>query len=166
MGKDGAPPQGAPQTGGPGGRRLPPATERRLGQQMSAGRQAAHALAAAQADGQSPALAGAAHLQGVVRTGEQARTQLIGVCAPLVERLARQYSGYGVPYVDLVQEGWLGVLRATRTFDPAKGASFRTHAHWAARKAILDALTARSRLIRLPAGVVAALRQITAARQQ
>jgi RNA polymerase primary sigma factor len=87
-------------------------------------------------------------------------------CTPLVEGLARQYSGYNIPYEDLVQEGWVGVVRAAATFDPAKGPHFSRHAAWGARKAILDALTSRSRLIRLPAGIVEAIRRLSAARQQ
>jgi RNA polymerase sigma factor (sigma-70 family) len=145
---------------------VPRSAERALGRQLAEGRAAAQQLQTARDGGAPLPLAWATRLRAQAQTGEQARTRLIGACAPLVERLARQYQGFGVPRADLVQEGWLGVLRATRTFDPAKGPSFSTHAHWAARKAILDALTARSRLIRLPAGVVAALRQITAAQQQ
>jgi RNA polymerase primary sigma factor len=83
-----------------------------------------------------------------------------------VEGLAQQYSGYSVPYEDLVQEGWVGVVQAAAGFDPAKGPSFSRHAAWGARKAILAALTSRSRLIRLPARIVEAIRQISAARHQ
>jgi RNA polymerase primary sigma factor len=58
------------------------------------------------------------------------------------------------------------VVQAAVSFDPAKGPHFSIHAAWGARKAILGALTSRSRLIRLPAGVVEALRQSSAARHQ
>jgi RNA polymerase primary sigma factor len=101
-----------------------------------------------------------------VQAARQARQQLILACTPLVEGLARQYSGYNVPYEDLLQDGWAGVVQAAGSFDPAKGPHFSRHAAWGARKAILGALTSRSRLIRLPAGVVAAIRQISAARHQ
>src|SRR4051812_17496097 len=99
---------------------LPAAAERALGQQLAAGRQAAQQFQTARDGGAPLPLARATRLRAQAQTGEQARIRLIGTCAPLVERLARQYSGYGVPREDLVQEGWLGVLRATQTFDPAK----------------------------------------------
>jgi RNA polymerase primary sigma factor len=57
-------------------------------------------------------------------------------------------------------------VRAAATFDPAKGPYFSRHAAWGARKAILAALTSRSRLIRLPAGVVDVIHRISAARHQ
>jgi RNA polymerase primary sigma factor len=140
--------------------------ERVLGQQLAAGRQAQARLRALQEAGQSIPSATGAHLLAQVQVARQARRRLILACAPLVEGLARQYSGYGVPREDLVQDGWVGVVRAAATFDPAKGPYFSRHAAWGARKAILDALTSRSRLIRLPAGVVDAIHQISAACHQ
>jgi RNA polymerase primary sigma factor len=140
--------------------------ERALGRQWVAGRQAeAHLRALRDAGGPSPQGV-SAQLQAQARAGQQARARLIMACTPLVEGLARQYSGYNIPYEDLVQEGWVGVVRAAATFDPAKGPYFSRHAAWGARKAILDALTRRSRLIRLPAGVVDAIHHISAARHQ
>lgn len=145
---------------------LAPTVERTLGQQLTAGRQAQARLRAWRAAGQSIAKATGDRLMAQVRAGQQARARLITACAPLVEALAQQYSGYGVPREDLVQEGWVGVVRAAASFDPAKGPHFSRHAAWGARKAILDALTRQSRTIRMPGGVVAAVRQIAAAQHQ
>jgi RNA polymerase primary sigma factor len=140
--------------------------ERALGRQWVAGRQAAAQLRAWRDAGGSNPQGVSVQLQAQARAGRQARARLITACTPLVEGLARQYSGYNIPYEDLVQEGWVGVVRAAATFDPVKGAYFSRHAAWGARKAILDALTRRSRLIRLPAGVVDAIHRISAAHHQ
>ena len=145
---------------------LAPTVERTLGQQLAAGRQAKARLRALREAGQPIPQATGVRLLAQVQAARQARQQLILACTPLVEGLARQYSGYNVSYEDLLQDGWVGVAQAAANFDPAKGAHFSRHAAWGARKAILGALTSRSRLIRLPAGVVEAIRQISAARQQ
>src|SRR4051812_40845860 len=118
-------PGNTPTAVGPPSRSTLPATaERALGRQLAAGQQAAQQLQTVRDGGTPLPLALATRLRAQAQTGEQARTRLIGACAPLVEHLARQYSGYSVPHADLVQEGWLGVLRATTTFDPAKGPYF------------------------------------------
>jgi DNA-directed RNA polymerase sigma subunit (sigma70/sigma32) len=150
----------------PPGSLLASAVERTLGQQLAAGRQAQARLRAGREAGQPiPQATGARRLAQVL-AARQARQRLILACTPLVAGLARQYSGYTVLYEDLLQEGWVGMAAAAASFDPAKGAHFSRHAAWGARKAILGALTSRSRLLRLPAGVVAAIRPIRAARQQ
>jgi RNA polymerase primary sigma factor len=133
---------------------------------LAAGRQAQARLRALREAGQPIPQATGVRLLAQVQAARQARQQLILACTPLVEGLARQYSGYNVPYEDLLQDGWAGVVQAAVSFDPAKGPHFSRHAAWGARKAILGALTSRSRLIRLPAGVVEAIRQISAARHQ
>jgi RNA polymerase sigma factor (sigma-70 family) len=147
-------------------RALTPAIERALGRQWVAGRQAEAELRALQAGDQHVTAGQRARLQAQAGAGRQARAHLITACTPIVEGLARQYGGYNIPYEDLVQEGWVGVVRAAATFDPAKGVYFSRHAAWGARKTILDALTCRSRLIRLPAGIVEAIRRISAACRQ
>jgi DNA-directed RNA polymerase sigma subunit (sigma70/sigma32) len=107
---------------------LAPAVERALGRQWVAGRQAAaHLRALRDAGGPNPQGV-SAQLQAQARAGRQARARLITACTPLVEGLARQYSGYNIPYEDLVQEGWVGVVRAAATFDPAQGPYFSRHA--------------------------------------
>src|SRR4051794_8622724 len=98
MVKDSGPPRVAaqpigpwPGVGGPSGCLLPPAVERLLGQQLAGGGRAAQQLQAAQESGVAPPLALRGRLRVQVQTGEQARPRLILACAPLVERLARQY---------------------------------------------------------------------------
>lgn len=110
---------------------------RTLGQQLAAGRQAQARLRALRDAGQPIPAATGARLLAQVQAARQARTRLITGCAPLVEALATQYSSYGVPREDLVQEGWAGVVQAITSFDPAKGPHFSRHAAWGARKAIL-----------------------------
>jgi len=150
----------------PPGSSLAPAVERALGQQLAAGRQAQARLRTLRDAGQPIPAATGARLLAQMQVARQARARLITACAPLVAALATQYSTYGVPYEDLLQEGWLGVVQAIGSFDPAKGPHFSHHARWGARKAILGTLTQRSRLVRLPAGVVEVIRQITTARHQ
>jgi RNA polymerase primary sigma factor len=79
-----------------------------------------------------------------------------------VVRIARQYVGGALPLEDLVSEGNLGLLRAARRFDPARGNRFLSCAVWWIRKAILDALENRGALVRVPRHEVRKVRQARA----
>jgi RNA polymerase sigma factor (sigma-70 family) len=73
----------------------------------------------------------------------------------LAKVTARKYSNKGVDYEDLVQEGMVGLVRATKSFDPDRGVKFSTYAMYWVRQAILSCLTSKSRTIRLPNHIVA-----------
>ncbi len=67
---------------------------------------------------------------------------------------ARRYFNKNVPYEDLVQEGYIGLIKAQSKYDPSFGTKFSTYATWWVKQSIIEALTNRSRVIRLPSHIV------------
>jgi RNA polymerase primary sigma factor len=92
-----------------------------------------------------------------------ARHSLVESHLPLVVSIARRYTGYNVPFEDLIQEGSLGLLRAAEKFDPARDVAFATYASWWIRQRVSRAGVALSRLIRVPATVLWDARRLDAA---
>ncbi|MFW6006186.1 MAG: sigma-70 family RNA polymerase sigma factor [Candidatus Bipolaricaulota bacterium] len=82
---------------------------------------------------------------------EEAREKLASSNLRLVISIAKKYRNYGLPFLDLIQEGNLGLMKAIEKFDWRKGYKFSTYATWWIRQAILKALTNRSRTVRVPA---------------
>jgi len=126
-------------------RLLQPAEEVALAQQREAGQQARRALARG---GLDPAAR--AELEEVVRRGEEARQRLIESNLRLVATVARRYLGRGLTFLDLVQEGNLGLQRAVERYDWRRGFRFSTYAYWWIRQAVTRAIAEHSRPIRLP----------------
>lgn len=89
-----------------------------------------------------------------------AREQLVSSSLGLVRSVASRYRDLGLPFDDLVQEGALGLLDAIDHYDPDRGACFETYSRFRIRRAIRNALTEKSRLIRLPKQVVERRRAI------
>ena len=90
-------------------------------------------------------------LARAARTGDlEARKKLIVANLRLVITIARSFSTYGVPFLDLVEEGNLGLIKAVSKFDPEKGFRFSTYASWWIRQAIVRAISDYSRTIRIP----------------
>lgn len=93
-------------------------------------------------------------LATIVRQGQSARSHLLEANLRLVVSLAKRYTGRGMPLLDLIQEGNLGLIRAMEKFDYAKGFKFSTYATWWIRQAITRGMADQSRTIRLPVHLV------------
>jgi RNA polymerase sigma factor (sigma-70 family) len=84
----------------------------------------------------------------------QTKTQMIRANLRLVIHVANRYRGRGVPFLDLIQEGNIGLMRALEKFEHQRGLKFVTYAHWWVRQAISRAITEQYRTVRLPNHVV------------
>jgi len=93
-------------------------------------------------------------LRLIVADGERAKDHLLRANLRLVVSLAKRYTGHGMPFLDLIQEGNLGLIRAVEKFDYTKGFKFSTYATWWIRQAISRAMADQSRTIRLPVHLV------------
>ncbi|NLG73257.1 MAG: sigma-70 family RNA polymerase sigma factor [Chloroflexi bacterium] len=89
-------------------------------------------------------------LRLLIEDGWNAREHLIRANARLVISVAKKYIGRGVPFLDLIQEGNIGLMRAAKKFDYHRGFKFSTYATWWIRQAVTRALAEQSRTIRLP----------------
>ncbi|MCK0440471.1 sigma-70 family RNA polymerase sigma factor [Gordonia alkaliphila] len=102
----------------------------------------------------------------LVREGERARAHLLEANLRLVVSLAKRYTGRGMPLLDLIQEGNLGLIRAMEKFDYAKGFKFSTYATWWIRQAITRGMADQSRTIRLPVHLVEQVNKISRIRRE
>jgi len=91
--------------------------------------------------------------KAAVRSGEAARQRFINANLRLVVSIGRKYQGQGLPILDLVQEGSVGLMRAVELFDWRRGFKFSTYATWWIRQAITRAIADQGRQIRLPVHV-------------
>jgi len=92
-----------------------------------------------------------AELEAAIARGQQARDRMIQANARLVVSVARNYGNSGMPLLDLIQEGNIGLMRAVRSFDYKRGFRFSTYATWYIRQAITRSLANQGRLVRIPA---------------
>lgn len=100
-----------------------------------------------------------------VRAGKDgARERLIVCNLRLVTKIAREYADVGLPIMDLIQEGNLGLIQAVDRFDPERGFRLSTYAVWWIRRAILLAINTQSRMIRIPDYLFRALRRMAQVR--
>ena len=101
-------------------------------------------------------------LERSVRLGDRAQQRLVEANLRLVVSIAKQYVGRGMPLLDLVQEGNLGLMRAVEKFDYRKGFKFSTYASWWIRQAVTRALADQGRTIRVPVHMVETINKLAA----
>ncbi|MGB5755534.1 MAG: RNA polymerase sigma factor [Acidimicrobiales bacterium] len=104
-------------------------------------------------------------LRREVADGDRARQELTSANLRLVVSIAKRHVGRGVPILDLVQEGNLGLMRAVQKFDHTKGFKFSTYATWWIRQAITRAIADQSRTIRVPVHMVESINKVLRAQR-
>lgn len=111
-------------------------------------------------DGELPAGVTEDELRALVADGHKAKDEFIRANLRLVVSVARRYPRSGMPFLDLVQEGNVGLVRAVEKFDYLKGFKFSTYATWWIRQAITRAMADQARTVRLPVHLVEELGKI------
>jgi RNA polymerase primary sigma factor len=129
--------------------------EVRLAKRLESGLLAAITLSKNGMDGQR-----CHELERVIQDGQAAREHLITANTRLVVSIAKKYMGRGVPFLDLIQEGNLGLMKAVEKFDYRRGYRFSTYATWWIRQTITRAIADQGRTIRVPVHMSDSIRRL------
>jgi RNA polymerase primary sigma factor len=105
-------------------------------------------------------------LLSLVRDGQAAQEHLIKANSRLVVSVAKKYVGRGVPFLDLIQEGNIGLIRAVKKFDYRRGYKFSTYATWWIRQAVTRAIADQGRTIRVPVHMYEQINRLTRTSRQ
>lgn len=131
-----------------------------LAKRIEAGLYGAERLRQVEEEGQKISPQMRRDLNWIVRDGERAKNHLLEANLRLVVSLAKRYTGRGMAFLDLIQEGNLGLIRAVEKFDYTKGYKFSTYATWWIRQAITRAMADQARTIRIPVHMVEVINKL------